>query len=95
MKASRNGKNYLYVIIDDEQIKKTDFIAGVKLRNAEGQPTDSVSLNIANILSKVNSPEIIKYVPDNFLDESQRKTKYEAIADTVKRTNDKNDRKYD
>lgn len=69
MKASRNGKNYLYVIIDDEQIKKTDFFAGVTSQNVKKQPTDSVSLNIADILSKVNSPEIIKYVPDDFLTE--------------------------
>lgn len=69
MKEARSGGNYLYVIIDDEKIKMTDFTAEATTQKGGRHSTDSVSLNIADILSKVNSPEIIKYVPDDFLTE--------------------------
>ena len=37
---------------------------------------------------------MLRYVPDEMLDESQKKIKYEGIAETIKYTNDKNNRKY-
>lgn len=35
---------------------------------------------------------MLRYIPDDMINESQSVVKWDAIADTVKRTNDKNDR---
>lgn len=37
----------------------------------------------------------MRYIPDDMINESQRAVKWDAIADTIKRTNYKNDRKYE
>ena len=50
--------------------------------------------SVVQILSNVNIPDIIKYVPDGFLNDEKKKIKYEAIANTAIYTNKKNNNKY-
>ena len=90
LKTSVNGKNSLYVLIDQSKIKKDRVIKQFAVANYSRLST----ISIAEILKNVNSKDILRYVPDNFLDETRKKVKYEAIAETVKRTNDKIDNKY-
>jgi len=94
IKQSVSGKNFLYVVIDNEAIKKADVTAEPLSEKQSTTPTESANISIAKVLAKVNSPDIVKYVPDEFLDRARRDIKYKAIADTIRRTNDKNDRKY-
>ena len=94
IKQSVSGKNYLYVVIDNEAIKKADVTAEPLSEKQSTTPTESANISIAKVLAKVNSPDIVKYVPNEFLDRTRRDIKYKAIADTIRRTNDKNDRKY-
>ena len=94
IKQSVSGKNFLYVVIDNEAIKKADVTAEPLSDNQSTTPTESANISIAKVLAKVNSPDILKYVPDDFLDSTRQDIKYKAIADTIRKTNDKNDRKY-
>ena len=54
------------------------------------QSDDKYEVSVAQILSNVNNTDIIKYVPDGFLNDDKKKIKYEAIANTaiykIKRT---------
>lgn len=90
LKTSINGKNSLYVLIDQSKIKKDRVIKQFAVANYSRLSV----ISIAEILKNVNSKDILRYVPDNFLDDTRRRVKYEAIAETVKRTNDKIDNKY-
>ena len=65
-------------------------------RQEDGYPTSRsvYSISIAHIFANVNTADIIRYVPDEMLNDTQRKIKWESIAETIKYTNDKNDRKY-
>lgn len=94
VKQNVSGKNYIYVVIDSEKIKTADVTAGTQSNKGRATPTESANINVAKLLAKVNSPDILKYVPDEFLDEERKTVKYSAIADTVRRTNEKNDKKY-
>lgn len=90
LKTSTYGQNSLYVVIDQSKIKKDRVIKQLAVANYSRLSV----ISIAEILKNVNSKDILRYVPDNFLDETRKKVKYEAIAETVKRTNDKIDNKY-
>lgn len=90
LKTSTYGQNSLYVVIDQSKIKKDRVIKQLAVANYSRLSV----ISIAEILKNVNSKDILRYVPDNFLDETRKKIKYEAIAETVKRTNDKIDNKY-
>ena len=54
----------------------------------------SVTYSIADIVPFVNSKDVLRYLPDDMPNEKQKSAKWEAIADTTKRTNDKNDKGY-
>lgn len=93
VKMLTNGKNHLYVIVANEGIKKATVM---EPRAAE----ESVALgsrvasevNIARLASKVNTPDILKYLPHDFLSTEQVEIKNKAIADTIAYTNNKNDK---
>lgn len=53
-----------------------------------------VTYSISQIISFVNNKDVLRYLPDDMLSDMQKKAKWEAIAETVERTNDKNDKKY-
>ena len=52
------------------------------------------NISISKIFKNVNSKDLLRYIPDDMINAEQRKIKYEGIAETIKYTNDKNDRKY-
>ena len=94
VKVSRTGRNNLYVVISQDKIKKDKVIKPRSRKNIEPNDSRLSDISISKVLENVNSEDIIRYVPDGFLSEAQRKIKYEAIAETIKYTNDKNDKKY-
>lgn len=47
----------------------------------------SVKYSISQIISFVSSKDLLRYIPDSMLLEKQRAAKWEAIAETMKKTN--------
>ena len=103
LKHSRTGKTTLYVLIDQNKIS-LDKLGKIKndrgLQDASSDLTKSNSLprsvdySISQILSLVNTKDLLRYIPDDFLNSEQIKGKRKAIAETQEYTNKKNDEKY-
>jgi len=85
----------LYVIIDDEKIKKTEVMHNARQnQNSESEHYYPVVFSVAEIIKKVNDKDILKYAPDELLNKNQKAKKYEAISEIIRKTNFKNDSKY-
>ena len=59
---AKSGKNFLYVVIDNEAIKKAEVTAKPRSKNGTTTLTDSAKVSIAKVLEKINSPDVFKYV---------------------------------
>ena len=99
LKHRRNGEAILYVIIDQQKVPLNKIKAEVvEIAGTQSvQPEVSRSafkVNISDLVQFVNSGDLLRYVPDNMLTESQKQIKWDAIADTIVKTNKKNDAKY-
>lgn len=95
IKMSSNSAN-LYVVINEQGIKKEKVdINDVQVQHKAGADTSTSTFNgsISKIFSLVNNKDLLRYLPDNMLDNSQKELKQEAIAETIKNTNNKNDKK--
>ena len=51
-------------------------------------------VSLAGMIPFVNGKDLFRYIPDDMPNSEQRQKKWEAIAETIKRTSEKNDRKY-
>lgn len=99
LKHRLNGEVILYVIVDQQKIDMDKIKAEVvKITGQDklGQETSrsAYKFSIQSIAPFVNGEDLLRYLPDDMLNASQKEVKWKAIADTIKRTNDKNDRKY-
>ena len=99
LKHSSTGKATLYVIVDQQKIDKKKIEAEVAkttgTQNARSKVSRSASsVSLAGIIPFVNGKDLLRYIPDDMLNSEQRQKKWEAIAETIKRTSEKNDRKY-
>lgn len=99
LKHSTTGDVTLYVIVDQQPVEREKIKAEVvKIPGTQNvSPAISRSaykISIANLARFVNGKDLVRYLPDDMLSAEQKKMKWEAIAETVKRTNDKNDAKY-
>ncbi len=105
LKHSKNGSTTLYVIVDENTIgvsdinkikenKKTEVVKTPALPMQSPEVSRSVIYSISQIVPFVNSKDLLRYIPDDFLSNEQRSAKWEAIAETVKKTNSKNDKKF-
>ena len=73
VKAQKGGNNSLYVIIDDERIKKSEVIMPASHHNSDentGARSD-YKVSIAKLAKKVKSKDVIKYLPDKLLSDNQ------------------------
>ncbi len=94
VKELRDGSMGLHVMVSQEKIK-TGFLGTDYMENSSGQPAPPpVRINVAQIVRNVNTPDLLRYLPDGMLDQRQRELKYGAIADTILYTNIKNDKRY-
>ena len=96
IKAARGGRNALYVIIDDERIKKSEVITPGSASSTKQRPgarSDSAII-LSQVAKKVKNGDIVKYFPDAMLTDEQIKIKWKAVADTIEHINDRNDRDY-
>ncbi|MBO7667771.1 MAG: hypothetical protein J6T26_04845 [Firmicutes bacterium] len=95
IKAGRDGHNTLYVIISGQKINKAEVME-TPLPGKPGSDASrsALEISIENLARKVKHPDILKYLPDGMLTQEQKEIKWNAIADTIAYTNEKNDRKY-
>ena len=106
LKHSKSGKNTLYVVVDQSKINVDDLgktkndrgrkDASPDFNTGESGLLSSVTYSIPQIIPFVNtqSKDLLRYIPDLLLSEEQRKAKWEAVSDTIRNTNLKNDSKY-
>ena len=96
-----DGKSVLYVVVDQpgfeitEQKNKTGVMVAHMLHDGGIRTARPVyDISVPHIFANVNTKDILRYVPEDFLNEEQRKTKWEGIAETIKYTDNKNDEAY-
>ena len=99
LKHSEAGKATLYVIVSQQKIEmekiKAEIVKTSRSQNVKANISPSAfAYSIPQIIPFVNSKDLLRYLPDDMLTEEQKKTKAEGIAETIKTTNDKNDKKY-
>lgn len=103
LKHSRTGSTALYVVVDQNKISKNSLLEAKKDRGHSDTSSDftesespliSVKYSIPQILSLVNSKDLLRYIPDDFLDSKQIDVKNKAIAETQEYTDRKNNEKY-
>ena len=103
LKHSRNGTTTLYVVVDQNKISLKDLGEIKNDRDRKDAVPDntggssllsSVTYSIPQIVPFVNSKDLLRYIPDEMLNKVQHSAKWEAIAETITKTNEKNDRKY-
>lgn len=102
LKHGQTGKTTLYVVVDQNKIplslleekNKTKVAKTTAPLDMESSASRLVKYSIAQVVPFVNSRDVLRYIPDDMLTIEQRKTKWRAIADTIKKTNEKNDKKY-
>lgn len=102
LKHSKTGKATLYVVVDQnkiplkelEQKKKTEVVNDTTSSRKKEMPSRSVEYSISQIIPFVKSKDLLRYIPDDMLDNEQKKAKWEAIAETIIYTNNKNDERY-
>ena len=103
LKHSKMGNATLYVVVDQNEVAIKDLSKKNNDRDRKNATSDftedssflsSVTYSIADIISFVNTKDLLRYLPDQMLTDEQRKAKWEAIAETINKTNSKNDNKY-
>ena len=94
IKVQRNGRNTLYVMIAEDQIKKAEVVRTQVPKKSVYYAPRSAEINIAELAKKVKSASLLKYFPDGLLNQEQRIAKWKAVAETVAYTNSKNDERY-
>lgn len=100
LKHSTTGEATLYVIVDQQPIESKKIKAEVvKIPETQQNVSPAIShsafkVSVANLAGFVNGKDLLRYLPDDMLSAEQKKTKWEGIAETVKKTDAKNDAKY-
>ena len=101
LKHSMSGSTTLYVVVDQNKIgktlldnKKTEVVKATAPHKVATSASRSVVYNISQIIPFVNSKDVLRYIPDDMLSAEQKKIKWEGIAETIEKTNKKNDKKY-
>ena len=74
---------------------KTEVLESEHVDDSSGDPDSrSVNFKISQIIKEVNSPDLLRYLPDDMLTDIQKKEKYTAIAETLRYTKANNDKAY-
>lgn len=105
LKYSTTGQVTMYVVVDQNEIPKsevgeplknkmTEVVNNTSPNNKEQELSRSVEYSISQIIPFVKSSDILRYLPDDMLDEEQLSEKWNAVAETINYTNNKNDKHY-
>ncbi len=94
LKHIKGGETVLYVVVDQQKIK-AEVLKTITQKSIGSTASRSAYVyNLSQVTTFVNSKDILRYLPDDMLSDSQKKKKWEGIAETIKYTNEKNDAKY-
>ncbi len=66
-----NNQNTLYVIIDEEGIKKTKVIKSVLTDKLRSTDSRLVCVSIADVLRNVNNKDFLRFVPNGLLEQKR------------------------
>ena len=102
LKHSLTGTTTLYVVVDQntipvsslEQKNKTKVVNATSSLNEKQTAPRLVEYSLPQIVSFVKSKDLLRYLPDEMLNDEQKTAKWEAISETIKKTNNKNDEHY-
>ncbi len=83
VRTKLNGPNSLYVVISDQGINKDEVVKPRATEKTVAPGSHSSKISIQLLAKKVNTPDILKYLPDGLLSAAQIEVKRKAIADTV------------
>ena len=96
--SDRLGKATLYVVDQNKiplkdllQKNKTEVVNTAGPIKTDQTVSRSVEYSISQIIPFGKSKDLLRYIPDSMLDVEQRKAKWEAIAETIKKTHKKNE----
>ena len=70
LKYGNDKKTTLYVAVDQEEIK-TEVIKAAETENPSPTTSNSVTYNISQIVPFVNNKDILRYLPDDMLNEAE------------------------
>ena len=103
LKHSITGATTLYVVVDQNKValknlgetkNDRDHKDATPDLTGESSLLNSVTYSISQIIPFVNSKDLLRYLPDGMLDEKQLGLKWGAVAETIKYTNKRNDKKF-
>ena len=99
LKHQKSGSATLYLIVDQQKIEMEKVKAEVTKTPAHTKVRPNASrsafhISLPSIIPFVNSKDLLRYIPDDMLNANQKTAKWEAIAETIQYTDDKNDRRY-
>lgn len=94
LKRIKGGEVVLYVVVDQQKIKAEVLKTTTQQNDGSAVSRSAFTYNIPQLISLVNSKDLLRYLPDDMLSSEQKKIKREGIAETIQYTNDKNDAKY-
>ena len=94
LKRIKGGEVVLYVVVDQQKIKAEVLKTTTQQNDGSAVSRSAFTYNVPQVISLVNSKDLLRYLPDDMLSVEQKKIKREGIAETIKYTNDKNDAKY-
>lgn len=100
LKHSGSGQTRLYVIVDQNRINldkiknSTGHQAAAPDNSGASKSSLRATYSIADIIPFVKNKDLLRYLPDEMLDDEQHKAKWESIAETIKKTDKKNDKRY-
>lgn len=99
LKHRNSGKAVLYVVVDQQKIplnkmKAEVLNASLANNSRDKAPRSAYIISLQQMISFVNGKDLLRYLPDGMLNDEQKSVKWDAIAETIKRTNDKNDTRY-
>ena len=103
LKHSRKATTTLYVVVNQNKISLEKLGQKNSDRGLQDASPDltgvdslhrSVTYSIADIIPFVKSKDLLRYLPNEMLSDEQHKAKWEAIAETIKKTDNKNDEQY-
>ena len=93
LKHIMGGETVLYVVVDQQKIK-AEVLKTTPQQNVGSTASRSTFVyRISQVVSLVNSKDLLRYLPDDMLSVEQKKIKQEGIVETIKYTNNKNDAK--
>ena len=99
LKHQKSGSATLYLIVDQQKIEIEKVNAEVTKTPAHTKVRPNASrsafhISLPSIIPFVNSKDLLRYIPDDMLNANQKTAKWEAVAETIQYTDDKNDRRY-